>query len=123
MMQKIERCENLDNQTKSEKSGKNGKKNEKKSKYSNPCRKPGHDHKWEDCPENWKNQKSSDKEKQKNKAQENNLILAGKKGFFSRSDEELSDDESVVSQESHCMGPTKENFVKSKSGEILILIV
>ena len=99
------------------------KKNDKNSKYSNPCRKPGHDHKWEDCPVNWKNKKSSDKEKQKNKAQENNLILAGKKGFFSSSDEESSDDESVISQESHCMRPEKENFIELKSGEILFSIV
>ena len=65
-----------------------------------------------------KSEINNDSEKSKGKTQENNLILAAEKGFFSS-----SDNESVVLQESHSMRPKKEGHSNSKSGEILLSIV
>ena len=90
ILQKIERCENVENQTKVEDKSQKHQKNKQKSnrndsKYKNPCKKPGHDRDWNDCPDNWKN-KNADKEKKKVTIQENHLILAEKEGFFDSSD-------------------------------------
>lgn len=37
----------------------NDSKNNESRKKSNPCKKPGHDHDWDDCPDKWKNKKKS----------------------------------------------------------------
>ena len=71
ILQKIECCENLERQTEKkkdnlQKSFKNNEFKKKLGKYQNPCKKPGHDHEWDDCPENWKNKKKAGDDKQEN---------------------------------------------------------
>ena len=62
ILQKVERVENWEKRSKKKEDNlqKNFKDKElikKSGKYKNPCKKPGHDNKWEDYPGNWKNKK------------------------------------------------------------------
>ena len=83
ILQKVERCENLEKRNEKtkentqKKSKSNDNKSDKGSKYKNPCRKPGHDHEWDNCPDNWKNKKKSGDSQEKF-----NIEQKSEPGFF-----------------------------------------
>ena len=126
-LQKIERCEELrkttnDRQNDRQKGqndrknfntkGNNGNEEKGGGKHANPCRKPGHDHDWKDCPDNWKNKK---KDKPDRNKQEMNEM---------KRETSISSEDSDCTEESNCMRATrKESKTTTLSGEVLISVV
>ena len=112
ILQKVERCKNLEKRTEkkkenSQKSFKNNDSKGKKSgKYTNPCKKVGHDHEWDDCPDNWKNKKKSGNDKQ-----EKHIIkkvkTKSKKVSFHETDEQIM---SLIDEKSLWSNDSNENY-------------
>ena len=117
---KCEKCEGIDKRLEERKGSsayqgnnkfkRNNKvKNDSDSKYKNPCRKKGHDHEWNDCPDNWKNKKDKNKSK---KVEESNNI----------EEDVSSSDESVSSEESNCLRNSEKLEKPLLSGEVLLSV-
>ena len=109
----MERCKNLEKK-------KNFKNNEFKSKksgkYTKPCKKPGHDHEWDNCPNNWKNKKKSD-DRNKEKHNMEKVEAKSKRGIFDETSDEnvsLSDEELLWSHDSNEKNST--NLAGEKQG-------